>query len=58
MPWYLWEAPEENFALHPDDDTGIPTPIIFYLWPAALFVFMLWSVIAGEPPWPPVTYDC
>lgn len=59
VPWYLWTAPEENFELHPDDDDdGIPTPYEFYLIPAAIIVYLLWSVIAGKPPWPPVTYDC
>jgi hypothetical protein len=58
VPWYHYTAPEENFVLHPDDDADVPLPIQLYLLPAAIMVYLLWSVIAGKPPWPPVVYDC
>lgn len=58
VPWYFWTAPEDNFRLQPDDDADVPTPFVFYAWVAAVIAFLLWSVVAGKPPWPPVTYEC
>lgn len=58
VPWYHWTEPESEFELHPDEDADLPVPLVFYIWIGGVIGYLAWSVFIGQPPWPPVTYDC
>ena len=58
VPWYLWERPDSDFELHPDDDGDVPAPLFMKAGVAIIITWLCWAVFIGQPPWPPITYDC